>query len=68
MPFSQAQCASIVGASLLAMDSRAPRLASKHAFPLTTIVSKLAPTISKLNSIMNQLERFSRMRPLLGKR
>ncbi|EJM74026.1 hypothetical protein PMI31_02811, partial [Pseudomonas sp. GM55] len=25
------------------MDSRAPRLASKHAFSLTTIASKLAP-------------------------
>ncbi|MDF9906704.1 UNVERIFIED_ORG: hypothetical protein OKW15_004660 [Pseudomonas reinekei] len=26
------------------MDSRAPRLASKHALSLTTIASKLAPT------------------------
>jgi hypothetical protein len=34
----------IVGASLLAMDSRAPRLASKHALSFTTIASKLAPT------------------------
>jgi len=30
---------------LLAMDSRAPRLASKHALSLTTIASKLAPTV-----------------------
>ncbi|MNE11032.1 hypothetical protein D3C80_1037720 [compost metagenome] len=28
------------------MGSRAPRLASKHALSLTTIASKLAPTIS----------------------
>jgi len=30
---------------LLAMDSRAPRLVSKHAASLTTIASKLAPTV-----------------------
>ena len=30
--------------SELAMDSRAPRLTSKHALSLTTIASKLAPT------------------------
>ncbi|CAI8788239.1 hypothetical protein EMIT0P74_180075 [Pseudomonas sp. IT-P74] len=29
---------------MLAMDSGAPRLASKHALSLTTIASKLAPT------------------------
>jgi len=33
-----------VGASLLAMVSRALRLTSKHALSLTTIASKLAPT------------------------
>ena len=33
-----------VGASLLAMDSRAPRLASHYALALTTIASTLAPT------------------------
>ena len=35
----------LVGASSLAMDSRAPRLASQHALSLTTIASKLAPTV-----------------------
>ena len=34
----------LVGASLLAMDSRTPRLASKSALSLTTIASRLAPT------------------------
>ena len=33
-----------VGASLLALDSSAPRLSSSHALSLTTIASKLAPT------------------------
>jgi len=33
---------------LLAMDSIAPRLASKHVLSLTTIASKLAPTIMGL--------------------
>lgn len=33
-----------VEASLLAMDSSTPHLASAHALSLTTIASKLAPT------------------------
>ncbi|QCY13404.1 hypothetical protein ELQ88_23025 [Pseudomonas sp. MPC6] len=33
-----------VGASLLAMDSSAPRLTRSHALSLTIIASKLAPT------------------------
>jgi hypothetical protein len=33
-----------VGASLLAMESEAPRLARQNALSLTTIASKLAPT------------------------
>ncbi|AFY20323.1 hypothetical protein PputUW4_03128 [Pseudomonas sp. UW4] len=33
-----------IGASLLAMDSSAPRLSSSPALSLTTIASKLAPT------------------------
>ncbi|MCP1516753.1 hypothetical protein J2Y74_001063 [Pseudomonas migulae] len=35
-----------VGASLLAMDSSAPRLSRQHALPLTTIAGKPAPTDS----------------------
>ncbi len=34
----------LVGASLLAMDSSAPRLTRSHALSLTIIASKLAPT------------------------
>ncbi|AFY22274.1 hypothetical protein PputUW4_05084 [Pseudomonas sp. UW4] len=35
-----------MGASLLAMGSRTPRVPSGSASPLTTIASKLAPTMS----------------------
>src|SRR5690606_941535 len=34
-----------VGASLLAMDFRTPRIPGKHALSLTTIASKLGPTV-----------------------
>ena len=40
----------IVGASSLAMDSRAPRLTNKHALSLTTIASRLAPTFNLWHS------------------
>ncbi len=33
---------------MLAMDSRTTRFASKHALPLTTITSMLAPTVKAL--------------------
>ncbi|AFY19760.1 hypothetical protein PputUW4_02565 [Pseudomonas sp. UW4] len=39
-----------VGASLLAMVSRAPRLSGKQALSLTTIASKLAPTVDLLDT------------------
>ncbi len=42
---------------MLAMDSKTPRLASKHALSLTTIASKLAPTGFVCRLIGNPLKR-----------
>ncbi|OWP68624.1 hypothetical protein CEC48_27320 [Pseudomonas sp. K2I15] len=37
-----------VGASLLAKNSKAPRVFRMHALSLTSIASKLAPTVSSV--------------------
>ena len=48
-----------VGASLLAKDSRAPRLTSKQALSFTTIASKLAPTGGRVHRRLSPLIRPS---------